>query len=196
MNYKKIHDNIIKKAIERGWSKKSAPVFTEKHHILPKSMGGDNSKENLVCLTPREHYIIHKLLYKIHKTKEMAWAWISLTRMTRTGAIRCSSREFDKARILAGELSSERMLTDNPSQNMIGKLSPNWTGYWATPEGLFENVYLAADANGVGKSSVQRRCKNPDVVITADRLGLENYGKTWRELGWYFIPKEEFNECV
>jgi hypothetical protein len=39
--------------------------YCEKHHIIPKFMGGDNSKENLVYLTAREHYIAHKLLMKI-----------------------------------------------------------------------------------------------------------------------------------
>ena len=36
-------------------------------HIIPKSIGGSNKKDNLVLLTPREHYICHKLLIKIYK---------------------------------------------------------------------------------------------------------------------------------
>lgn len=40
-------------------------VYVEKHHIIPKSMGGNNSKENLVMLTAREHFICHLLLIKI-----------------------------------------------------------------------------------------------------------------------------------
>ena len=39
--------------------------YTEKHHIIPKSIGGDNSKDNLVRLTPREHFICHLLLTKM-----------------------------------------------------------------------------------------------------------------------------------
>lgn len=38
--------------------------ITESHHIIPKSMGGSNSKTNLVNLTPKEHYICHMLLIK------------------------------------------------------------------------------------------------------------------------------------
>lgn len=40
-------------------------VYTEKHHIVPKSLGGNNSKENLVKLTAKEHFICHRLLPKI-----------------------------------------------------------------------------------------------------------------------------------
>jgi hypothetical protein len=37
--------------------------YTEKHHIIPSSLGGDNSKENIVSLTAREHFVCHLLLY-------------------------------------------------------------------------------------------------------------------------------------
>jgi len=36
-----------------------------KHHILPKSLGGENNNSNLVVLTPREHYICHLLLLEM-----------------------------------------------------------------------------------------------------------------------------------
>ena len=37
----------------------------ENHHIVPRSMGGTNGKENIVKLTPKEHYICHLCLIKI-----------------------------------------------------------------------------------------------------------------------------------
>lgn len=37
----------------------------EKHHIVPKSLGGSNDTENLVNLTAREHFICHWLLTKM-----------------------------------------------------------------------------------------------------------------------------------
>jgi hypothetical protein len=39
----------------------------ENHHILPKSLGGNNSKENVVALTPKEHFLAHYLLVMIYK---------------------------------------------------------------------------------------------------------------------------------
>lgn len=38
----------------------------ERHHIIPKCMGGGDSKDNLVELTPREHFIAHILLARIY----------------------------------------------------------------------------------------------------------------------------------
>jgi 5-methylcytosine-specific restriction endonuclease McrA len=39
--------------------------YTEKHHIIPKSLGGSNEQTNLVKLTAREHFICHWLLTKM-----------------------------------------------------------------------------------------------------------------------------------
>lgn len=39
--------------------------YFEKHHILPKSLGGDDSEDNLVKLTAKEHIFAHKILIKI-----------------------------------------------------------------------------------------------------------------------------------
>lgn len=52
---------IIKNAKEREIAKQ----YMEKHHIYPKSLGGNNEKSNIVCLTSREHFICHLLLPKM-----------------------------------------------------------------------------------------------------------------------------------
>lgn len=66
MNYQKIYYSIIEKSKTRI---KTEGIF-EKHHIIPKSLGGNNSKENIVKLTPREHFICHWLLWKFSKGKD------------------------------------------------------------------------------------------------------------------------------
>lgn len=76
MDYKKIHDNIINRAIsikeERGIEKQTLGIYYERHHIIPKCMGGTNDETNLVYLTAREHFLIHLLLCKIHADKPMS----------------------------------------------------------------------------------------------------------------------------
>lgn len=39
--------------------------YTENHHIIPSCMGGSNSKDNLVSLSAKEHFICHLLLTKM-----------------------------------------------------------------------------------------------------------------------------------
>jgi hypothetical protein len=58
--YTKWYNSIICKAKSRNINS-----YTEKHHIIPVSLGGTNEPSNLVKLTPREHFICHLLLTKM-----------------------------------------------------------------------------------------------------------------------------------
>lgn len=39
--------------------------YVERHHVLPRCMGGTDRAENRVALTPREHFICHALLVRM-----------------------------------------------------------------------------------------------------------------------------------
>lgn len=40
--------------------------YVERHHIVPKCLGGTDDISNLVQLTPEEHYVAHQLLVKMY----------------------------------------------------------------------------------------------------------------------------------
>ena len=61
MNYNLIYTTLI----ERGRTR-VLESYKERHHIIPRCMGGSDEPENLVDLTPEEHYLAHQLLVKIH----------------------------------------------------------------------------------------------------------------------------------
>lgn len=61
MDYQKIYNQLIERAQNR-----TLEGYKEKHHILPKCLGGNNDKENLVELTAREHFLCHMLLCEIY----------------------------------------------------------------------------------------------------------------------------------
>lgn len=61
MDYQRIYNNLMDRAIGRD-----IDGYTERHHRVPRCMGGGDGRENLVDLTPEEHYIAHLLLCKIH----------------------------------------------------------------------------------------------------------------------------------
>jgi hypothetical protein len=61
MDYKKIYNSLI----TRGKSRK-LNCYVEKHHIIPRCLGGSDDDDNLVELTPEEHYLAHQLLVKIY----------------------------------------------------------------------------------------------------------------------------------
>lgn len=72
--YTKIYYQIVSNAKNRILDDE---VYTERHHVTPKSLGGDDSDSNLVTLTAREHFICHRLLVKMtfkNNKRKMAWA--------------------------------------------------------------------------------------------------------------------------
>ena len=60
--YTKWYENIIAKARQRV---NAETDYFEKHHIIPKSLGGSNDSSNLVKLTAKEHFVCHLLLTKM-----------------------------------------------------------------------------------------------------------------------------------
>jgi len=60
-------------------------IGTELHHIIPKSLGGSDSQENMIRLTNREHFISHWLLTKMcHLTDHRVKMLYALGRMRHT----------------------------------------------------------------------------------------------------------------
>lgn len=76
---------IISRAQLRHFSSKSEAKdklgYVENHHIIPKSIGGLNNKNNLVLLTAREHFICHWLLIKMTTDKSQRKMIFALQRM-------------------------------------------------------------------------------------------------------------------
>ena len=80
MDYQKIYDNLIKKRIENPPTEKF-----ERHHIVPRSLGGSDDKENIVKLTLREHYIAHLLLCRIHRGTRNYFSMLRALNMMKAG---------------------------------------------------------------------------------------------------------------
>ena len=73
---------------------------TEKHHIIPRCVGGTDEESNLARLSIREHYIAHLLLIKMYDGEEkykLEWALFSLAGKP-SRKIVLTSRQFEKCR--------------------------------------------------------------------------------------------------
>jgi hypothetical protein len=75
MNYQKHYELLVDRAKNRSLS-----GYVERHHVLPKCIGGDDSQENLVSLTPEEHFVAHQMLVKIYpNNKKLVYAAWAMT---------------------------------------------------------------------------------------------------------------------
>lgn len=70
MDYAKIYESLISRAHGRVLE-----GYTEKHHIIPRCLGGQDTPDNIAILTAREHYLAHLLLVKMHpKNHQLVYA--------------------------------------------------------------------------------------------------------------------------
>lgn len=155
------YTHIYYKIIERA---KSRTIFDykEKHHIIPKSLGGNNSKENIVALTAREHFICHLLLTKMttgEARSKMSLAVFYLTgkgKSNRKNSIKKSQLYENIRKENANYTSRQKKGCKQPPRtadtrkrltaSKTGKLNPLYKCDYVTPWGIYESSRLAAKA--------------------------------------------------
>src|SRR5690606_21986834 len=114
--YNEIIDHFTKNPITDG----------EKHHIIPRSLGGTDDESNLVRLSVRAHYVCHILLTKIYHGKEYCKMVYALWMMSNQSHRRITSRQYERIRTQFALTHSERMR--KKTQKLIKAGLHNWQG--------------------------------------------------------------------
>ena len=111
MDYQKIYNNLICRKILRSG-------YVEKHHILPRCLGGLDNRENLIELYPEEHYLAHLLLCKIHPgNQKLLYAAMNMT----SGSMINNGKRNNKAYGWLRRQYAESMSGDNnPARRIPG----------------------------------------------------------------------------
>lgn len=165
MNYTKIYNSLVSNRKEMLRSKRDA-VY-ERHHILPKSLGGTDDSENLVLLTPREHYIAHWLLVKIYagpSKAKMAYAFLQMARGSNSRGTGVSSRQFDRTK-------------QELSKYTKGSFHPNWGK--SKPMSEEHKIKIGNSLRGVEKSDAHKKSLSesfkgkPKTMTEANALRLK-----------------------
>ena len=118
------HQNIYNKLIERA-KNRVLEGYTETHHIIPKCLGGEDTEDNLVNLTAREHFLCHKLLCEIypcnHKLSQALWLMaIGKRRYKKNNPYKITGREYERLKIKFIESRKGKPITES-HKNKIGK---------------------------------------------------------------------------
>lgn len=66
MNYKLLYSKLVTAFKSQQIQE---DIYTETHHIVPRHAGGDDSDENLVVVTYRQHRLLHKVRFKAYGEK-------------------------------------------------------------------------------------------------------------------------------
>jgi hypothetical protein len=76
--------------------------YKEKHHIIPRCLGGSDDPSNLIFLTAREHFVAHWLLTKIvfgPSKYKMEHALYAMSRVSKCQERKLSSLEYERCRL-------------------------------------------------------------------------------------------------
>ena len=139
-------------------------VYTESHHVIPKSLGGNHTKKNLVKLTAREHFIAHWLLTKmVTQTKQQYQMWNAFSCMLyreQPGQERykVSSRIFESIKTAGLKIKSKKFKGENnPMFGRRGKDHPAFGKKWSD-----EHRKNASDSHKGATRSAEARKKQSD----------------------------------
>jgi hypothetical protein len=129
--YTRIYYALISNARSRNFKSKkeakSALGYVERHHIIPRSIGGDNSNTNLVYLTAREHFICHWLLIKMVHQENRGKMEMAINMMKSKSAKQhrystpITSKVFQKYKALAAMAQSKSIKGKPQSEGHVKK---------------------------------------------------------------------------
>jgi hypothetical protein len=101
--------------------------YHERHHIVPRSVGGSDDEDNLIDLYAREHYEAHKLLHEENPENEkLAFAWwmMSTKSYNTEGRYELTAEEYELAKIALSEAQSKakkEQFVNKENHPMFGK---------------------------------------------------------------------------
>jgi hypothetical protein len=165
MDYTRIYNQIIERAQNR-----KLDGYVEKHHIVPKCIGGLNVKENIVKLTAREHFLCHMLLCEIHpleyKLKHALFLMAIGKQKVREKTYVIGSRVYERLKTEYSE-----MLTGKPqTQETRDKKSKSMLAVW--------NGKTKEEMSKIGQKRWNTRKKNgTDKVTWGDKISQSLKGR-------------------
>jgi hypothetical protein len=182
--------------------KKGLGEYFESHHVLPRSMGGDNKKSNIVLLTPKEHFVAHHLLCKMHQTKSMKIAFWMMCHTSKSGTkrdIRITSSVYEKSRadfsILAASIFSKANKGRKLSQEQIEKLAAHRSDKFTTKgfrhsDESKKKIAAASTGRKRTKESIAKSTANRDYTMSEEtraklkglRLGIKHTQETRKKM--------------
>ena len=179
--YTSWYNNIIANAQNR-----SILGYTEKHHIIPKSIGGEDIASNIVALTAREHFICHLLLTKMttekFKRKLIHAAW-GMCNLKGPGQQRykVTSKTYEELKIKHADALSKLYTGVKNSKKSNPGVKNGFYGKShseETKEKIRQARLGTKDSNEVKiKKSMSAKQKPPVSDTTKQKLSIANKGR-------------------
>jgi hypothetical protein len=160
MNYQKHYNLLIERAKNR-----SLLGYGEWHHIIPKCLNGEDISDNLVHLTPEEHFVAHQLLIKIYPLEpKLVYAARMMTQENKK-----RSRRNNKMYGWLKRKHSEAKKTYRHSEEVRKKLSESHKGKISPKKGK-----TLEEIHGFEKAKeIRLKCGSKNKGKPSPRLGVK-----------------------
>jgi hypothetical protein len=156
MEYLRIYYQIIASAAGR----KDAVIY-EKHHIIPRGLGGPDISPNIIYLTPKEHVIAHHLLAKAYPNEEKLQGGFNIKNLKRHNYSRWMHSLQNMVRDLS--YTARKKETLNKIQQLLNVLNingiDNLIPVSPTPGAGVPKKKPEPDINKKEKKPVKKKCK-------------------------------------
>ena len=115
--YKQFIDNILN--IRGRFA--CGDEYHERHHIVPKCMGGKNDEDNLIDLYAKEHFIAHKLLASENPSNNSlvyAWSCMSFSKTKDQKRYELTPEEYEDAKKALSKAMTGKVMSDEAKEKM------------------------------------------------------------------------------
>jgi hypothetical protein len=171
MDYQKIYNQIIERAKNR-----MLEGYKEKHHVIPKCLGGNNDRKNIVELTAREHFLCHMLLCEIYpnenKLKHALFLMAIGKQKIKEKTYVIGSRVYER---LKSEYS-QMLIGKKQSQETKSKKSKSMLGVWKNK--------TKEELSNIGLKRWKTRKKNGTNKITQEHANNISKALKGRKINW------------
>jgi len=181
MNYKKIYDSIISNRQLNPYE-----GYVEKHHIIPRSLGGSDDSDNVVALTAREHFVCHCLLAKMYPKESLEWYKMNNAFMMMKCASMTQERYFNSRlyESLRGNFASVMSFTQR------GQRNSQYGSMWICNVELQENKKIAKTDN-IPDGWIKGRNRWNDTITNCENCGKSTNSRLAR---WCNECRPKFSE--
>jgi hypothetical protein len=168
MNYQKIYNQIINRAKTR-----QLEGYVEKHHVIPKCLGGKDNNKNIVQLTAREHFICHQLLVEIHpnesKLKHALFLMSIGKQKTKNKQYKINNRTYERLKLEYSLFLTGKKQSDKTKQKKSNSMKLVWKNktdeeikqytkkVWETRNKNGTNVVTKEQAENISKALKGRK---------------------------------------
>lgn len=122
IKYRNLYIRLIKRC--QGMTEQELSGYNEKHHIIPRCLGGGDEPSNIVLMPIRYHIMAHIILSEVYPTNSnLGYAVLYMTGKASNVNSNFSIRFLAHQREKAIKSTSS---TGNPMYGRRGKLSPNY----------------------------------------------------------------------